>query len=33
MARHKLEQLSRLPKAQQRLISQLINTALRQHGG
>lgn len=28
-----LEQLSRLPKAQQRLVSQLIDTVLQQHGG
>jgi hypothetical protein len=27
-----LEQLSRLPKAQQRLVSQLIDTVLQQHG-
>lgn len=28
-----LEQLSRLPKTQQRLVSQLIDTVLQQHGG
>jgi transcriptional regulator with XRE-family HTH domain len=28
-----LEQLSRLPKAQQRLVSQLIDTVLQQHAG
>lgn len=28
-----LEQLSRLPKAQQRLVSQLIDTVLQQHSG
>ncbi len=28
-----LEQLSHLPKTQQRLVSQLIDTVLQQHGG